>query len=255
MKDGLPLRKLPMEGTIDVWLIDLDRPLGSEVKLDNILSGEERNRAERFIFSRYASRFRLCRAMLRLGLAGYLQQNPQEIVLTANCHGKPRLDANSALHFNVTHSDGLGAIAFTTAGEVGIDVEAYQRDVEALDIANANFTRNEAAMIAEALSPQEQVRIFLRLWTRKEAVLKAAGCGIPYGLDKVDVSQLSVNLVRLIGARSEIPGPCWRVQDLESIDGFAGAIAAPAGDWSILQRAVSYEDVIDGFAGKFAGLL
>jgi 4'-phosphopantetheinyl transferase len=88
--------------------------------------------------------------MLRLGLAGYLKTTPQKIVLVTNPHGKPCIAEGPALHFNVSHSGGLGAIAFTTIGEVGIDVEAIQRDVEALEIATANFTRNEAAMVAAA---------------------------------------------------------------------------------------------------------
>ncbi|MGA2672910.1 MAG: 4'-phosphopantetheinyl transferase superfamily protein [Terracidiphilus sp.] len=242
-----PLRHLPPEAIVEIWLIDLDRPLKPEVNLNRILSMEERNRAERYIFARDALRFKLCRSMLRLGLAWYLQEAPQSILLTANCHGKPHLAEGSALHFNVTHSGGLGLIAFTTVGEVGIDVEAIQRDIEALDIASANFTRNETAMIAAARTPQEQASLFLRYWTRKEAVLKAAGCGIPRGLDTVDVSQQPVNLVRFSSAPDNI-AECWRVQDLESIDGFTGAVAAPAGDWSIQLRPVRYEDVVSGFA-------
>jgi 4'-phosphopantetheinyl transferase len=209
---------------------------------------QERSRAERYIFARDARRFKLCRAMLRLGLARYLRVAPQSILLTVNCHGKPHLAEASALHFNVTHSGGLGMIAFTTVGEVGIDAEAIQRDIEALDIASANFTKNEAAMIAAARTPQEQASLFLRFWTRKEAVLKAAGCGIPRGLDTVDVSQQPVNLVRFSSPPDHIAACCWRVQDLESIDGFTVAVAAPAGDWSIQLRPVCYEDAINEVA-------
>jgi hypothetical protein len=56
-----------------------------------------------------------------------------------------------------------------------------------------------------------------------------------------------VNLVRFSSAPDNI-AECWRVQDLESIDGFTGAVAAPAGDWSIQLRPVRYEDVVSGFA-------
>jgi 4'-phosphopantetheinyl transferase len=253
MNEDSLLRKLPLEATIDIWRIDLDSESNSGLNLDEILSTEERNRAERFLFPRDAFRFRFCRAMLRLGLALYLQETPQKIALATNRHGKPRLADSSALHFNVTHSDGLGLIAFTRVGEVGIDVEAVQRDVEALDIASAHFTRNETALIAAAQKPQEQTRIFLRLWTRKEAVLKAAGCGILRGLNTVDVSEQPVSLVRLGGAPEETTGDCWRVQDLEQIDGFAGAVAALPGDWSILQRCVRYEDAINGLGASFHG--
>jgi 4'-phosphopantetheinyl transferase len=242
------LRKLPLEATIDIWRIDLDSESNSGVNLDEILSAEERKRAERFIFPRDRFRFRFCRAMLRLGLALYLQENPQKISLETNRHGKPRVADRSALHFNVTHSGGLALIAYTRVGEVGIDVEAVQRNVEALDISSAHFTRNETALIAAAQTPEEQTRIFLRLWTRKEAVLKAAGCGILRGLDAVDVSEPSVNLVGLSGASEETHGDCWQVQDLEPVDGFFGAVAAPPGGWSILQRRVRHKDAISAIA-------
>jgi 4'-phosphopantetheinyl transferase len=193
--------------------------------------------------------------MLRLGLAWYLQKTPQEIQLTICSRGKPRLSGPSPLHFNVTHSEGLGLIAFTTVGEVGIDVETLQRDIEAQDIASANFTRNEAFMIAAAGTPHEQASAFLRLWTRKEAVLKAAGHGILHGLDSVDVSQQPPNLVRLSAASDGIPESIWLVHDLELIDGFTGAIAGPPGDWSIRQWPFHSEEVINRFLAIRPGAL
>lgn len=251
MNEGFSLRKLPAPGTIEVWMIDLDSPLNPGANFDEILSAEEQNRADRFLFSRDAFRFRLCRAMLRLGLAGYLEKAPQKIALATNRHGKPCIAECSTLHFNVSHSGGLGAIAFTTAGEVGIDVEAIQRDVEAVEIATANFSRDEAAMVAAAGSPQAQARIFLRLWTRKEAVLKAAGSGLLGGLEGFDVSRGPLDQVRLCYTAGDSAESCWRIQDLDPIDGFAGAVAAPAGDWSIHQYSVGCEEAI----GRFAELL
>jgi 4'-phosphopantetheinyl transferase len=249
MNEGLPLRKLPPGAVIDVWMIDLDSPLSPGANLDDILSIEERNRADRYLFPRDASRFRLCRAMLRLGLAGYLEKAPEKIALTTNRYGKPSVAERSALNFNVSHSGGLGVIAFTTAGEVGIDVEAIRCNVDAVEIASAHFTRREAAMIAEAPTAQAQASAFLRLWTRKESVLKAAGCGLLGGLDAVDVSQEPLNPVRLRGATDASGESCWRVQDLEPIDGFVGAVAAPAGNWSVVQRTVRHEDAIRGSIG------
>jgi 4'-phosphopantetheinyl transferase len=99
-------------------------------------------------------------------------------------------------------------------------------------------------MIARAETPLEQTRTFLQLWTRKEAVLKAAGFGILRGLDSVDVSQQSENFVRLNDASRQVPGTPWLVRDLELADNFIGAIAAPAGDWSIRQWPILADDFI-----------
>lgn len=243
MSDVFPPRKIPRDASIDVWVIELDRPLNPGVKLDSILSIDERHRADRYVFAKDSFRFRLCRAMLRLGLAWYLEKAPQEVILAADSRGKPCLAESSALHFNVTHCEGLGLIAFTTLGEVGIDVEDAHRDVDALDVASANFTSNEAAMIAAAETLQERTGIFLRLWTRKEAVLKASGYGIQGGLATFDVSHQPPAMVKLGRAPDEDSETCWLVRDLDLANEFTGAVAAPAGDWSILQWPIRGEDV------------
>jgi 4'-phosphopantetheinyl transferase len=254
MNKDIPQRKLPAPTTIEVWTIDLDRPLNPEANLDGILSLEERNRAERYHYSIDASRFRLCRAMLRLGLAWYLETTPQKIALATNRHGKPYIAERSTLNFNVSHSNGLGVIAFTTAGDVGIDVEAIRSDVDPVEIASAQFTKTEAAMIAALPTSQEQARVFLRLWTRKEALLKAAGCGLLGGLDEVDVSQEPLDHIKLCSVAGERAESFWRVQDMERIEGYAGAVAAPTRDWSVLQRPVRYQDAIDGSLGRIFGV-
>ena len=255
MNESFPQCKLPAAAIIEVWTIDLDRPLNPEANLEGILSIEERNRAERYIYSKDASRFRLCRAMLRLGLAWYLETTPQKIALATNRHGKPCIAECSTLNFNVSHSGGLGVIAFTTVGEVGVDVEAIRCDVGAVEIASAHFTRTEAAMIAAAATPQEQASAFLRLWTRKEALLKATGCGLLCGLDGVDVSHGPLDQVRLCNATGDRAESFWRVQDLEWIEGYTGAVAAPAGNWSVLQRPVRFEDAIHGSLGRIFGVM
>ena len=250
MNDNSPLRKLLPDARIDIWIFDLDSSWSLELNFDNLLSDDERSRAGSYVFPKDASRFMLCRTMLRLGLAGYLQQVPRTISLASNCHGKPRLVDHPELHFNVSHSDRLGLIAFTTVGEVGIDAERMQRDVEALEIARTCFTKNESALVAAAQTPREQTSIFLNLWTRKEAVLKAAGYGISHGVDLVDVSQPPMGQIRLINAPGDLTESCWRVDDLKLVDGFVGAVAAPSGDWIVRNRTVNIEDAIQEIGSK-----
>ena len=230
MSDVFPDPELPPENAVDVWVIEQDRLAALPINFEALLSAPERERAGRFVKARDTERFKVCRAMLRLGLAWYLHLGPREVVLTTGRRGKPRLLGNSPLHFNVTHSDGLALIAFTAVGDVGIDVEIPGRDVEALEIASAYFTENETARIAAAGAEGEQASTFLRFWTRKEAVLKAAGLGIAEGLNMIDVSGEPPRLVQLGGEGADA---LWLVQDIEGIDGVIGAVAAPPGNWSI----------------------
>jgi hypothetical protein len=68
-------------------------------------------------------------------------------------------------------------------------------------------------------------------------------------LEGFDVSHEPLNQVRLCGATRDNAESYWRIQDLEPIDGFAGAVAAPTGDWSIHQYSVSCEEVMKNCVG------
>jgi 4'-phosphopantetheinyl transferase len=92
----------------------------------------------------------------------------------------PPFDA-TGLHFNLAHTDGLVVLAAGRIAQVGVDVEALAKPVR-LDIAKRYFSATEAAALA-ALPPGERAVRFLRLWTLKEAYLKATGQGVSGGLD------------------------------------------------------------------------
>jgi len=240
MNDDFPPATLPAGDAIHLWWIDLDGLGHADEAPAGLLSSEELERAARFHFARDAGRYRLCRAMLRLGLGWYLGRNPRELTIRAGKFGKPYV-SDASLSFNVAHSAGLGAIAFSTRGEVGIDVEGADRSIEVMDIASSYFTARETASIAAAQGPN-RLRAFLRIWTRKEAVLKAVGCGIPNRLNQVDVTRELVDF----DGEAITPGDYWKsewqVRDLKPREGFAGAIAAAPGDWAIEPWHVTWED-------------
>jgi len=238
MQVEFPPRRLPEGNRVDVWRIDLDALAGAPMRLETLLSAEERERAGRLARASDAERFRCCRAMLRLGLAWYLREPPGRIALTAGWRGKPRLAEASGLRFNVSHTGGLALIAFTTLGEVGVDVEVEGREVEAREIADLYFHRNEARWIDSGVTERERKRRFLRIWTRKEAAMKAAGCGIAEGLEAFDVSGGSETEVTLPGADGEAR---WQVRDLEAPEGCFAALASTPGAWSIRQFALPNE--------------
>jgi 4'-phosphopantetheinyl transferase len=251
MSEDFPPPELPAKDTIHLWWIDLDSLGHADAAPAALLSPAELEHAARFHFARDAARYRLCRAMLRMGLGWYLGRNPREIELRTGKFGKPYV-TGANLFFNVAHSAGLGVIAFSTRSEVGVDVEAADRPVEVMDIASSYFTARETALIATAHEP-EQLRAFLRIWTRKEAVLKAVGCGIPNGLNRVDVIR---GLVTFDGEEIT-PGNYgkseWLVRDLTPREGFAGAIAASPGDWAIEHWQAGWENARTHLQARLPG--
>lgn len=100
---------------------------------------------------------------------------------------KPRLVAGwgGDVRFNVSRAGRFMLLAVTRGREVGIDVEELGRD-RWLSLPGQVLTPAERDAV-EALPAHARGDAFLRLWVRKEAVLKAAGTGLA-----VDPSMVSV---------------------------------------------------------------
>lgn len=94
--------------------------------------------------------------------------------------GKPYLKDQS-VYFNISHTDGAIAIAFSD-NEVGIDIE-QKREAD-VKIARRFFTQNEAEYVENSADKTAE---FLKLWTKKEAYIKMLGEGISLGLNTFDV--------------------------------------------------------------------
>ena len=101
-------------------------------------------------------------------------------------HGKPYVTGAEFPHFNISHGGDRVAFAFCRDQELGVDVEraSNRRSYSALELATRFFAADEAAALAE-LDEAEGERAFLHLWTCKEAVLKALGHGLSFGLDRL----------------------------------------------------------------------
>lgn len=106
--------------------------------------------------------------------------------LHRDVRGRPRL-APGAGDVGWSHTgDGL-LLAWTPRGRIGVDAEHADRHADALRIARRYFRAEECAQLA-ALAPRPRRAHFLRLWCAKEAVLKAHGHGLAFGLHRLTVA-------------------------------------------------------------------
>ncbi|HET6632625.1 MAG TPA: 4'-phosphopantetheinyl transferase superfamily protein [Rhodanobacteraceae bacterium] len=125
------------------------------------------------------------RHALREVLARCLGRRGDLLELQEDAHGKPALaGADEGLRFNWSHCGERAVIALARGLELGIDLERTNRPVSALELARRYFTPGEAEALA-ALENVERQRAFLALWTAKEAVLKAVGRGLAFGLHRI----------------------------------------------------------------------
>src|SRR6185295_15890681 len=94
--------------------------------------------------------------------------------------GKPELaheGGPAALRFNLSHGGDLALIALARGRELGVDIEPLRALSDEARLARRVLSPREADAFA-ALPPDERAAALLRCWTRKEALLKANGCGI-----------------------------------------------------------------------------
>jgi len=117
-------------------------------------------------------------------LAVYLNKPAEELELIEGAHGRPELVSANGLSFNWSHCDDRAVVAIARGIVPGIDLERLRPRPRALDIARRYFAADEIDML-EALSEDARDEAFLRLWTAKEAVLKALGHGIAFGLHRL----------------------------------------------------------------------
>jgi 4'-phosphopantetheinyl transferase len=218
---------------VHVWRASLDQtPSRIESFLQN-LAADERARAGRFHFERDRDHFIVARGVLREILGCYLNREPQRLSFCYNPYGKPALAGETdtgAIRFNVSHSHGLALFAVARGPEVGIDVERVRRNLAVADIAERFFSRREAAMLRH-IPAEEQHQAFFRLWTRKEAYLKARGEGLSLLSDQLDVSPAPGEAEAVGSAGRDLSR--WSLQDLVPAPGYAAALAVAGRGWRV----------------------
>ena len=143
----------------------------------SVLSTDEYERLDSITNAAAKKRFILGRSLIRYALAYYLNKPAQDIIFRYNAHGKPYQNHDRIIAFNLSHTADQFALAISLIGEVGVDIEKHKLKRNIQGIANEILTADELQWF-NRLSKQEQAIQFYRLWSLKEATLKAEGVGL-----------------------------------------------------------------------------
>lgn len=165
--------------------------------------------------------------LVRAWLAAELGVDADALAFDRGAHGRPLL-RRAGVDCNWSHSGARLAIALGVGVRVGIDIELPRPRPRALELARRHFHPDEAEALARLPAPAREAA-FLRLWCAKEAVLKAHGRGLAFGLDRLRFDGLdgAPRLVAADAALGAVAG--WRVQAL-ALDGLVGCVAWRVGD-------------------------
>ena len=210
-------------GVADVWRIALNQEEERLESFRRTLEANELERAGRFHFEKHRRHFIVARGFLRSVLARYLGTQPESLRFVYGAYGKPALESEHGLRFNLSHSNEVALLAVTLDAEVGVDVEYIRADFASEDIARRFFSRSEVETF-NSLAKEDQVAAFFRCWARKEAYIKAIGKGLSQPLDAFDVTLAPGAPAALLRAEDD-DASRWFLTDLDAGAGYAAALA------------------------------
>jgi 4'-phosphopantetheinyl transferase len=227
----------PLErGEVLVWRLELVADVAVLDRLQRLLDDSERARAARFGPEAVRRRFVVARSMLRLLLGHYAGTDPGALPLATGLRGKPALPLGYRLQFNLAHTGDLAMVALVSGEcKLGIDVESVTHDVDVQGVAAHAFSAAEQQALRD--TPERQRHdAFARIWTRKEAYIKARGEGFSYPTRSFTVSLLPGDEDALL-VDDASPGAAahWRVGEITAPDGFHAALAVAGRRWAVRQ--------------------
>lgn len=152
-----------------------------------VLTPVEQARAERFRFDLHRNRYVRAHGQIRYILAAYMDVAPSEIGIQTGDRGKPFIPSHD-IYFNMSHSADTAVFAVTRSGEIGIDVEMFDRKVEIDDLSRHYYTASEQGALARLQEATDRRELFFWLWTAKEARMKVTGEGLALDPRHIDVA-------------------------------------------------------------------
>jgi 4'-phosphopantetheinyl transferase len=182
-----------------------------------------------------------------------VEKNGNEVEFPDTRAGESGYGKTSPVRFNLSHSGGIALIGVARGFEVGVDIERHRPDTELTGPAEIVMSDGELRAWLE-LSEEDRYRGFFRLWTRKEAYIKATGRGLFADLNKITVP---VNPERMPGpstVEDEIGQGSWTTADLDAPEGYSAAVCWEGdGDRQVVMPELSHEEVSHEGMAQVAG--
>lgn len=210
-----------LDSRIDLWLTNLNLSHDVINKFEGYLDKADTGQIKKLKFEYLKKRAIITKGLLRLLIGNYLNLNPAELVFAYNEFGKPFINDNlNELQFNISHSDDMAVFAFSRSGEIGADIEKVKVIDDMQGVMNICFTGYEKDWFND-INAESRVESFYKVWTIKEAFIKAIGRGFSFDPKDVELTNESGNqmLIRKINS-NEFAGKKYRVKTIDGIPGY-----------------------------------
>lgn len=197
-----------------------------------MLSERELKKANKYYHEVDRVAFIIRRGALKTIAGHYLGIAPQVLKFKTGSFGKPYITERQNqddLQFNISVSNNLILLAFTRGGNLGVDVE-YVHPIDSIDsIARHFFSPSEKVRLLSQ-NPVDKVQSFYRIWTLKEALLKALGIGLSQGADLFGTFRRPNGCVEIVDNQLDWLKPAlWSIKTINCDDDYCAATALDAG--------------------------
>ena len=212
----------PPHESVTLRLFDLseDEPSPSQWEL---LSSDELGRVRRLVVPRKRNQFVQARAELRTLLSQRLGVAPAALDISYGERGKPFLADYPNLHFNLSHSAGKAALVICEGQRVGVDIEDARRERRYDAFSKRFFAREERDWLMASQGSELKDR-FYRIWTNKEAYVKALGSGFGLAPGRYALSLANPSAAELL--RSDQDDADWAFVTSVPVPGFVMSVCS-----------------------------
>jgi 4'-phosphopantetheinyl transferase len=162
--------------------------------LSNLISAQEAARAAGFKRTLDAKNYILRHGLVRVVLGQYIQRVPLAVRFVHNENGKPDLDPESDIHdihFSLSRTDQMVCLGISRKNRIGLDIVKSDSGYPFSATAQYLFTPAENQWITRTPYHEQYIRFF-RIWSLKEALLKATGGGVNM-MKETEVSGIMIN--------------------------------------------------------------
>jgi len=218
---------------VEVWLIDCRTAYPAVDSLLALLGPQEHRRAEACLSPQDRREYVIAHAAVHCIVGERIGIAAAQVTWRIGPHGKPHLSGYArSVEVNLSHSGDLCMVAVSASRSVGVDIQRLATGTTPVALARRYFPADEARLVLEAEDAMAQSELFARLWTRKEAFVKAVGSRLTTGL----AVSMQGPAPLTAHPRATGLGPV-RVDDLEAPPGYRAAIALTGAEpFSVVPR-------------------
>lgn len=210
---------------VHIWIANLCSPQRELEPFYHILSEDEKEKTNSYQFRQHQTKYIITHGILRMLLAFYSNSDPEKLQYIYSSYGKPHLWNNPEITFNISYSNEIGIFAFGFRQPIGIDIEYIRPMPDLQPMTDLLLSEAEKKHITNS-SDLSGLNLFYKFWTRKEALVKAAGIGLSYPVRQISVSLEKEEVVEIPNVCTEKSGEGkWFVYELQNLKPYEGVLA------------------------------